>query len=115
MPTELLDRVQRTVEVGRKAGPTMSLPPSATAARLSSAGATPGSKKSKTTTSRSLVVRLFVEGRYSSHTTTDLDPDRVAAFVNQALALTRALESDRHRIITPPHCTPADRTRFAAA
>lgn len=102
MPAELLERVQQTVEVGKQAGADdvfASLSRSRTVEFSWRDGAL---EKVKDTTSRSLVVRLFVQGRYSSHTTTDLAPDRVTAFVGQALALTRALESDRHRTITPP-------------
>lgn len=53
-------------------------------------------------TARSLSVRLFVAGRYSSHRTTDLRPERVAAFVDEAVAMTRALQADEYRVLTPP-------------
>jgi PmbA protein len=48
-------------------------------------------------TSRSLVLRLFVDGRYGQHDTTDLRPDRVERFVADAVAQTRALTADPHR------------------
>lgn len=59
-------------------------------------------EKAQESTSRSLVVRLYLDGRYSSHTTTDLRPERVKAFISEAVAMTRALEPDPHRKITPP-------------
>ena len=102
MPAELLERVQQTVEVGKQAGADDVFATLGRSRTVEFSWRDGKLEKVKDTTSRSLGVRLFVEGRYSSHTTTDLDPDRVTAFVNQALALTRALESDRHRTITPP-------------
>ena len=102
MPAELLERVQQTVEVGKQAGADDVFATLSRSRTVEFSWRDGALEKVKDTTSRSLVVRLFVQGRYSSHTTTDLDPDRVSAFVGQALALTRALESDRQRTITPP-------------
>jgi len=56
----------------------------------------------KDSTSRSLSVRLYVDGRYSAHSTTDLRAERVAAFVDEAVAMTRALQPDRYRELAPP-------------
>ena len=47
--------------------------------------------------SRGLSVELFVDGRYSSHSTADLRPASVEAFLRDAVALTRALAPDPHR------------------
>jgi PmbA protein len=58
-------------------------------------------EKVKDATSRSLSVELYVDGRYSSHQTTDLDPDRLRDFLTEAVAITRALEEDSFRRITP--------------
>jgi len=58
-------------------------------------------EKVKDTTSRSLNVRLFANGRYSSHSTTDLKADRLQSFIADAVAITRALEPDEYRKITP--------------
>lgn len=62
----------------------------------------------KDSTSRGLSLRLFVDGRYSVHGTTDLRPDRVQGFVAEAVALTRALQPDEHRTMPDP-------ARFAGA
>lgn len=59
-------------------------------------------EKVKDTTSQSLALRLYADGRYSTHSTTDLDPARLAGFVKEAVAITRALEPDAYREITPP-------------
>jgi len=58
-------------------------------------------EKVKDTTSRSLAVQIYANGRYSSHQTTDLHPDRLKGFVREAVAITRALEPDEFRRITP--------------
>lgn len=59
-------------------------------------------EKVQDATSRNLSVQLYVNGRYSSHQTTDLNPDRLRAFLREAVAITRALEADPYRQITPP-------------
>jgi PmbA protein len=58
-------------------------------------------EKVKDTTSRSLGINVYAGGRYSSHQTTDLNPERLKSFVAEAVAITRALEPDEHREITP--------------
>lgn len=58
-------------------------------------------EKVKDATSRNLSIELYVDGRYSSHQTTDLEPDRLRDFLHEAVALTRALEPDPFRQITP--------------
>ncbi len=57
-------------------------------------------------TSRSLGLRLFVDGRYSAHSTTDLRPDQVRAFVTNGVAITRALQPDPHRKLPPRELYP---------
>lgn len=52
-------------------------------------------------TSRGLGISLYVDGRFSGHSTNDLDPDRLRAFLADAVALTRHLEPDPYRKITP--------------
>jgi PmbA protein len=59
-------------------------------------------EKVQENTSRSLSLQLWVDGRYTAHTTTDLTPTRLDAFVEQAIALTRALEPDPDRLLTDP-------------
>ncbi len=55
----------------------------------------------KDTTSQGLGIKVFAAGRYSSHQTTDLNPERLKSFVSEAVAITRALEPDEFRKITP--------------
>ena len=59
-------------------------------------------EKVEESTSRGLGISLYVDGRYSSHSTTDLRPDRLASFIKEAVALTRALQPDPYRKIPDP-------------
>ena len=59
-------------------------------------------EKVEESTSRGLGISLYVDGRYSSHSTTDLRPDRLQAFIKEAVALTRALQPDPQRKIPDP-------------
>ncbi len=60
----------------------------------------------KEATSRSVSVQLWVDGRYSSQSTTDLRPDALDRFLADAVALTRALQPDPARLITDPTLFP---------
>lgn len=53
-------------------------------------------------TSRRLSLALYVDGRYSTHATNDLEPARLASFLAEAVSLTRLLEVDPHRRIPDP-------------
>lgn len=58
-------------------------------------------EKVKDTTSQGLAIQVYAAGRYSSHQTTDLNPERMQSFIAEAVAITRALEPDEYREITP--------------
>ncbi|MCA9492573.1 MAG: TldD/PmbA family protein [Myxococcales bacterium] len=58
-------------------------------------------------TTRSLSVRVWVEGRYGAATTTDLRPEGLPSFVGHLVALTRELEPDPDRRIADPGLYPA--------
>jgi PmbA protein len=58
-------------------------------------------EKVKDTTSRNLAIQVYADGRYSNHQTTDLKADRLQGFIEEAVAITRALEPDEYRQITP--------------
>ena len=59
-------------------------------------------EKVQQSSTRGLGLRLYVDGRYSTHTTSDLRPDQVRRFIDDAIALTRHLEPDPHRLIPDP-------------
>ena len=47
-------------------------------------------------------IELYVDGRYASVSTSDLRPDALAAFVTEAVAMTRAIAEDRFRALPDP-------------
>ncbi len=53
-------------------------------------------------TSRQLEARLYVDGRYSACSTSDLRPDALVSFFENAVALTRTLAKDPHRSLPDP-------------
>ncbi len=58
--------------------------------------------KASASTRRGLSLRLFVDGRFAVHTTSDLRPQGLASFVADAADLTRALEPDPLRSLPDP-------------
>ena len=54
------------------------------------------------TTDQSLSVSLYVDGRFSTHSTSDLRPDSIENFLKQAIDLTRYLEEDPARSLPDP-------------
>ncbi|MCO4772259.1 MAG: TldD/PmbA family protein [Deltaproteobacteria bacterium] len=59
-------------------------------------------EKVQESTSRKLNLSLYVDGRYSTHSTTSLREDRFDSFISEAVALTRALEPDENRELPDP-------------
>ena len=53
-------------------------------------------------TTRGLGLELYVDGRYASVSTSDLRPDAVERFVEDAVALTRKLAADPYRALPDP-------------
>ncbi|HYF52480.1 MAG TPA: DNA gyrase modulator, partial [Planctomycetota bacterium] len=51
---------------------------------------------------RGLSLRLYVDGKYSSHNTCDLRPEQLKRFIEDAVALTHYLEPDPYRVIPDP-------------
>src|SRR5688572_1220110 len=56
----------------------------------------------KDATSRSLSIEIWADGKYSSHNTNDLRPDRLESFIGEAVAITKALQPDPFRAIPDP-------------
>jgi PmbA protein len=101
MSAELQSRAAQAVEMAKTAGADEARA-TATQSRDVEFEFRDGSlEKVKDTTSRGLNIEVYADGRYSSHQTTDLNPDRLKGFVSEAVAITRALEPDEFRKITP--------------
>ncbi len=53
-------------------------------------------------TTMQVSLTLFVDGRYSSHGTSDLRPDALEKFIEDAVGMTRLLQPDPHRKLPDP-------------
>ena len=58
-------------------------------------------------TTRALTLRLYVGGRYGVFSSTDLREPQLRAFIRETVPLTRQLQADPHRRITPPALFPS--------
>ena len=53
-------------------------------------------------TTRGLSFTLYVDGRYSSVSTSDLRPEALATFLDDSIAMAKTLSKDPHRYLTDP-------------
>ncbi len=99
---QLLERAQQAVELCKTAGADDAW--ARTSRNRSVEFTTRDGKLEKVqeSTSRALSVQIYAEGRYSTHNTTDLRPENLQAFIDEAVALTKALQPDPHRTIPDP-------------
>jgi PmbA protein len=56
----------------------------------------------KEASTRGLLIRLYVEGRYSAQSTSDLRPDALKRFIGDAVQMTRLLAADPDRTLPDP-------------
>lgn len=98
----LLKAAQEAVEIAKNAGANEVFASSSRSREVEFSLRDGKLEEVKDATSAGLSLRLWVDGRYSTHSTNDLRPDRMAAFIGEAVALTRALAPDPHRTITDP-------------
>lgn len=102
MSAELSNRAAEAVELARKAGADDVWATAVQQRNVQFEYRKGALEKVQDTTSRALAVQVYTNGRYSSHQTTDLEPERMKSFLAEAVAITRALEPDPSRQITPP-------------
>jgi PmbA protein len=101
MPADLKNQAMHAVELAQKAGASDAWATTAQSRDVEFEYRDGALEKVKDTTSRALSIQVYADGRYSSHQTTDLKSDRLEGFVAEAVAITRALEPDEYRRITP--------------
>lgn len=101
MRADLKSQAARAVELARKAGADDAWATASQSRNVEFEYRDGALEKVKDTTSQSLAVQVYSNGRYSSHQTTDLNPDRLGGFISEAVAITRALEPDEYRQVTP--------------
>lgn len=107
MRNPLLDVAAAAVEAAKKAGAQDAWATSARERSVAFELRNGKLEKVQDSTSRSLALKLYVDGRYSAHSTTDMRPDQVRAFVENGVAITRALQPDPHRKLAPRALYPA--------
>jgi PmbA protein len=106
MRKELLDIAAAAVQAAKQAG-AQDAWASASRSRSVSFELRNGKlEKVADSTARGLALRVYVDGRYSAHSTTDLRPAQVTAFVANGVAITRALQPDEHRKLAPRELHP---------
>jgi PmbA protein len=59
-------------------------------------------EKTSEATSRSIAIALYVDGRYAAVSTSDLRPDALSAFLDDAIAMARTLAKDPSRSLPDP-------------
>jgi len=101
MSVELKERAAQAVEIAQKAGAQDAWSKASQSRDVQFEYRDGSLEKVKDTMSQNLGIRVYAGGRYSSHSTTDLNPDRLQGFITEAVAITGALEPDEYRRITP--------------
>lgn len=102
MSNELLERARAAVATAREVGADEAVASVSRSRSVEFSWRDGQLEKVQENASSSLGVRLYVDGRYSTHSTNDLDPARLKHFLAEAVALTRFLEVDPHRRIPDP-------------
>lgn len=101
MREELLNQAQLAVELGQKAGADDVVAGVSWSRGLKFEWREGRLEKVQESTSRRLGLAVYVDGRFATCNTNDLDPDRLASFAREVVDLTRCLEVDPYRKITP--------------
>ena len=102
MSTELLDIAAAAVEAARAAGAQEAWAGASRSREVQVQVRDGAIETVSEATSRSISLRLWVDGRYGGHSTNDMRPEELARFTRDAVALTRALQPDPFRQIPDP-------------
>ncbi|MCP4868507.1 MAG: TldD/PmbA family protein [Proteobacteria bacterium] len=100
--SELLTRAQDAVRLAQSSGAQGAWASASRSRKVEFTARDGELEKVQEDTSRSVSLQLYVDGRYSSHSTTSLTPARLKSFVAEAVELTRALAPDEHRQLPDP-------------
>ncbi|HQR29049.1 MAG TPA: TldD/PmbA family protein [Anaeromyxobacteraceae bacterium] len=99
---EMQDTARAAAETARKAGAQQAAVSAARVRNVQVDWRDGKMERVKEATTRGLSVELYVDGRYSTVSTSDLRPDAVRAFVETAVAMARKLEKDPFRSLPDP-------------
>lgn len=103
---ELEERAEEALELARRAGADGAWASAAQSRGVEVEVRDGKLEKVRKSTSRSLSLRIYAEGRYGTYSTSDLRPAQLARFVREAVAITRALEPDPFRAMPDPALFP---------
>ena len=99
---DLLDITRRAAELARRKGASDAAAGSYRARHVEVAWRDGRVENVTEATTRGLGLELYVEGRYAAVSTSDLRPDALERFVEDAVALARTLAPDPHRRLPDP-------------
>jgi PmbA protein len=102
MEQNLLSLAQKAVEISRRLGASDA---GARASRSRTVSLEWRDGKLETvqeSTSRSLSIRIYADGKFSSNATSDLRKDALEKFIRQCMEMTRQLEPDPYRLLPDP-------------
>jgi len=103
----LLERARQAVELARAAGAADAWATASEQRHTSLAFRDGKPETVSESTTRGLEIKLYVDGRYGVYSTTDLREPRLRDFIREAVPLTRQLQADPDRRITPPSLFPS--------
>jgi PmbA protein len=100
--TDMIDVARRATELTRKAGAQEAAGAVARSRRVEVQWRDGKLEKVSEATTRGLSLEIYVDGRYSTASTSDLRPEALDRFVRDAVALARKIEPDPFRALPDP-------------
>lgn len=100
--SELLDIARRAVELAKAGGCNEAMASTYKSREVEIAWRDGRVEKVSEATTRGLSLALYVDGRYSAVSTSDLRPDALKAFVGESIAMARILSPDPNRMLPDP-------------
>lgn len=102
MSQELKNIVEKALESAKKYGAQDAFVSMSKSVNVSASWRNKKVEKLTSKGASSLSIDLYVDGRYSSHSTSDLRPDSIEAFIKRGIDMTRILEPDEFRGLADP-------------
>ena len=99
---QMLDIAQKAMEMAIKAGANDSLASTSKSRKVEISVRDGQVETVKEAVSKSISIRIWVDGKYGSHRSNDLRETELQKFITDAIALTRAVQPDPHRKMIDP-------------
>jgi PmbA protein len=100
--TNLSDVARQAVELAKKQGASEAAANASRSREVEVQWRDGRLEKLSEATTRGLSVQLYVDGRYSAVSTSDLRPEALERFISDSVTMTRALSRDEHRRLPEP-------------